>query len=135
MAFGPDSVLTVINRTKIRTNQPGWVGIMLCKASCSAVAAFLVLGALVLPATSAEAVTVSRASLRGGLLQVDGANAAPGVFVNVFSSTSHAGARSDPSGVYHVQRANFRAPDCRVEVSDGRTPIATVRLAGCTPTA
>ena len=104
---------------------------MLYKSSFSAL---VVLGALVLPATSADAVTVTRASLRGGLLQVDGTNAAPGVFVNVFSSTSHAGARSAPSGAFHVQAANFRADDCRVEVFDGRTPTVTVTLSGCTPT-
>ena len=104
------------------------------KVLFSTIAAFVVIGALVLPATSAEALTVSRASLMGGLLQVDGANAAPGVFVNVFSSSSHAGARSDFSGAYHIQKANFLADDCQVLVSDGRTPTATVRLSGCTPT-
>lgn len=107
---------------------------MLRKIMFSAVAAFVVLGALILPATSADAVTVSRASLRGGILQVDGMNAAPGIFVNVFSSSSHAGARSDFSGGFHVQAANFRADDCQVRVSDGRTPDVTVRLSGCTPT-
>jgi hypothetical protein len=107
---------------------------MLRKASFSAVAAFVLLGALVLPATSADALTVTRASLRGGLLQVDGANAAPGIFVVVRSSTSSAGVRSEFSGEYHVERANFRADNCQVVVSDGRTPDATVTLSGCTPT-
>ena len=65
---------------------------------------------------------------------MDGANAARGVFVNVFSSSSSAGARSGASGAYHIQKANFRADDCQVVVSDGRTPSATVRLSGCTPT-
>jgi hypothetical protein len=106
---------------------------MLRRASFSAIAALVLLGALVLPATSADAVTVSRATLNGGLLSVDGTNAAPGIFVNVFSSSSHAGSRSDASGAFHVQAANFRAVDCRVVVSDGRTPDATVTLSGCTP--
>jgi hypothetical protein len=107
---------------------------MLRKTLFSAVAVFVVLGALVLPATSADALTVTRASLRGGLLSVDGTNAAPGIFVNVFSASSHAGARSDFSGGFHIQKANFLAADCRVVVSDGRTPNATVILSGCTPT-
>ena len=104
------------------------------KVSISTIIAFAALGAVVLPAASADALTVSRATLMGGLLSVDGTNAAPGVFVNIFSSSSHAGARSSTSGVYHVQKADFRADDCQVVVSDGRTPVATVRLSGCAPT-
>ena len=108
---------------------------MLRKASFSAVAALVLLGALVLPATSADALAVSRATLNGGLLHVDGANAARGIFVNVYSSSSTAGARSDyRSGAYHIQKANFRAENCQVVVSDGRTLMARVRLSGCTPT-
>lgn len=107
---------------------------MLRKASFSAVASLVLLGALVLPSVSAHAATVSRAELKGGLLRLDGANAAPGIFVMVRSSSSLAGARSDGSGAYHVQATNFRADDCQVVVSDGRTPIATVTLSGCTPT-
>jgi hypothetical protein len=104
------------------------------KASLSALASLFVLGALVLPATSASAVTVSRAELTDGLLRLDGVKAAPGIFVTVASSTSLAGARSDGSGAYHVQKDNFRADDCQVVVSDRHTPIATVTLSGCTPT-
>jgi hypothetical protein len=104
------------------------------KASFSAVAAFVVLLALVLPTASAHAVTVSRAELKNGLLRLDGVNAAPGIFVTVASASSFAGARSDGSGAYHVQAANFRADDCQVVVSDRKTPIATVTLSGCTPT-
>jgi hypothetical protein len=108
---------------------------MLRKTSFSAVAVFVVLGALVLPATTANAITVTRATLRGGLLSVDGTNAAPLIFVTVRSSTSFAGVRSDGSGEYHVQRANFRADNCQVVVSDRHTLDATVTLSGCTPTA
>jgi hypothetical protein len=107
---------------------------MLRKASFSAAAAFLVLWALVLPAGSAHAVTVSRGELRNGLLRLDGVNAAPGIFVTVSSASSFAGARSDGSGAYHVQASNFRADDCQVVVSDRQTPIATVMLSGCVPT-
>ena len=108
---------------------------MLRKASFSAVAALVLLGELVLPATSADALSVAHASMTSGLLRVDGTNAARGVFVNVYSSTSTAGARSDySSGAYHIQKANFRAENCQVVVSDGRTLMARVRLSGCTPT-
>ena len=57
---------------------------MLRKTLSSALAAFVMLGALVLPATSADALTVSRAALKGGLLRLDGVNAAPGIFVTVY---------------------------------------------------
>jgi hypothetical protein len=108
---------------------------MLHIVSFPAIASLVLLGALVLPTASAYAATVSRAELKGGLLTLDGTNAAPGIFVMVRSSSSLAGARSDGSGAYHVQAANFRADDCQVVVSDGQTPIATVTLSGCTPTA
>jgi len=109
---------------------------MLRKPLSSALAACVMLGALVLPAPSADALTVSRAELKNGLLRLDGVNAAPGIYVTVRSSSSFAGARSDysSSGAYHVQAANFRADDCQVVVSDRRTPDATVTLSGCTPT-
>jgi Putative Ig domain len=107
---------------------------MLRKASLPAVASLVLLGALALPTASAYAATVSRAELKGGQLRLDGVNAAPGIFVMVRSSSSLAGARSDGSGAYHVQAANFRADDCQVVVSDGFTPSATVTLSGCTPT-
>jgi hypothetical protein len=108
---------------------------MLRKTSFSAVAAFVVLGALVLSATTANAITVTRATLSDGLLVLDGVNAAPLIFVTVSSSSSFAGARSDGSGEYHVQMANFRADNCQVVVSDRHTLDATVTLSGCTPTA
>ena len=78
-----------------------------------------------LPTASAHAATVSRAELKGGQLRLDGSNAAPGIFVMVRSSSSLAGVRSDGSGAYHVQAANFRADDCKVVVSDGVTASAT----------
>jgi hypothetical protein len=90
-------------------------------------------GVVALPAT-AEAATVSRAELKGGVLRLDGAHAAPGVFVIVRSESSSAGVRSDLSGAYHIRASNFRADDCMAVVSDGRTTAATVTLSGCTPT-
>ncbi|MDQ1481998.1 MAG: hypothetical protein QOF35_74 [Actinomycetota bacterium] len=109
---------------------------MLRKAWFAVVALFVVLGALVLPAGSAQAVTVSHAELKGGVLSLDGMNAAPGIFVMVSSTSSFAGARSSYSsaGSYHVQKANFRADDCQVVVSDRQTLNKTVTLSGCTPT-
>ena len=105
------------------------------KVTFSTIITFAAIGALVLPATSADALSVAHASMTSGLLRVDGTNAARGVFVNVYSSTSTAGARSDySSGAYHIQKANFRAENCQVVVSDGRTLMARVRLSGCTPT-
>ena len=107
---------------------------MLRKVSFSTIVAFAAIGALVVPATSADALSVANASMTSGLLRVDGTNAARGVFVNVYSSSSSAGARSDyRSGEYHIQKANFRADNCQVVVSDGRTLMTRVRLSGCTP--
>jgi hypothetical protein len=109
---------------------------MFRKAWFAVVAVFVVLCALVLPTTSADAVTVSHAELKGGLLRLDGMNAAPGIFVMVSSSSSYAGARSSYSsaGSFHVEAANFRADDCQVVVSDRQTLNKTVTLSGCTPT-
>ena len=37
-------------------------------------------------------------------------------------------------GNYRIQGDNFTAPDCKITISDGgRTPTATITLAGCTP--
>lgn len=109
---------------------------MLLKAWFTVVSVFVVLGALVLPASSTHAVTVTHAQLIGGRLSLDGMNAAPGIFVTVSSSSSFAAARSSYSseGSYHVQAANFRADDCQVVVSDRHTLNKTVTLSGCTPT-
>jgi hypothetical protein len=83
-------------------------------------------------AETAGAVTVNRIELRGGQLRVQGTGA-PNIFVIVSSTTSSAGFRADPSGAFKIQSSGFTAPDCRVTVSDRRTPTATVTLPGCTP--
>jgi hypothetical protein len=93
---------------------------------------FAALLVLLLPA-SASALTVSKAELKGGQLVVEGAKAAPGIFVTVESTASAAGKRSDTSGAFKVAASGFAAPDCMVVVSDRQTPTATVRLSGCTP--
>ena len=108
---------------------------MFRKASLSTVAGFVVLGSMLVPASNAHALTVSHATLKGGVLTLEGTNAAPGIFVTVFSSTSFAGARSSYSdGSYLVQATNFRADSCQVVVSDRHTVKKTVTLSGCTPT-
>ncbi|MDQ1635639.1 MAG: putative Ig domain [Frankiaceae bacterium] len=107
---------------------------MLRMMSLAVMAVATALAALLLVPANAFAVTVDRAQLIGGQLRLDGKNAAPGQFVMVESASSAAGARSDSSGAYRVQATNFRSDDCKVVVRDGKTPIATVGLAGCTPT-
>jgi hypothetical protein len=108
---------------------------MLRAAVLSALATLVAAASLVLMPANAFALSVSRAELKGGVLRVDGANAAPGIFVTVTSTTSSAGARSDGSGAYHVSASGFRADDCKVVVSDRQTLSKTVTLSGCTPTA
>ncbi|GAA1890683.1 putative Ig domain-containing protein [Lapillicoccus jejuensis] len=101
----------------------------------AAVAALLLLGVVgpTLSAGPACAVTATRGSLVATSLRVEG-RAQPGSYVVARSTTSIAGARADRSGSYRVEASGFRAPDCRVTVSDGGgTPTATVALTGCTP--
>src|SRR4051794_21745926 len=99
-----------------------------------ALAAIVAVAGLALIPANAYALSVSTGELKDGQLRVDGANAAPGVFVMVSSTTSFAGARSDASSDYHVAASGFRAYDCMVVVSDRRTFTATVPLAGCSTT-
>lgn len=107
---------------------------MLRRVLLSVVAVLVAASTLILMPGSANALTVTRAELKNGQLRVDGAHAAPGIFVTVTSATSSAGVRSDGSGAYHVQASNFRANDCTVVVSDRQTLSETVTLSGCTPT-
>jgi hypothetical protein len=85
-------------------------------------------------ADTAAAVTVVQVELKGGQLRVQG-NGAPNIFVIASSTTSSAGFRADPSGAFRIQASNFTAPDCKITVSDRRTPTATVTVPGCTPSA
>ena len=106
---------------------------MLRKASLSALAGFV--GLLVLLPTNAFAITVTHGSLVDGRLRIEGTNAAPNIFVIAESDSSAAGVRSELSGDYRIEDDNFFSADCIVVVSDRRTPVATVRLSGCTPSA
>jgi hypothetical protein len=84
-------------------------------------------------AVPAGAVTVAKAELLNGQLRLEG-ESSPGVFVTAESTTSVADVRADPTGQYRIQGDNFTAPDCKITISDGgRTPTATITLAGCTP--
>jgi hypothetical protein len=108
---------------------------MFREVSLPVVAAFVALGPLALPASSAQASTISHATLKGGVLRLDGTGAAPGIFVTVFSTSSFAGARSSYSdGTYRIQASNFLADTCQVVVSDRHALNETVTLSGCTPT-
>src|SRR6476659_5823551 len=83
----------------------------------------------------AGAVTVVNSELKDGQLRLEG-QSSPGVFVTAESTTSVADVRADPTGRYRIQADNFDAPDCKVTISDGgRTPTATITLAGCSPSA
>lgn len=83
-------------------------------------------------ADTAGAVTATKSELKNGQLRLEGHNF-PGVFVTASSTTSSAGVRAGANGTFKIQATNFTAPDCKVTVSDGRTPTATVTLGGCTP--
>jgi hypothetical protein len=95
------------------------------------VLAATIAGALAL-AVPASAVTSTKAELRNGQLRLEG-HSAPNVFVIASSTTSVAGVRAGLNGVYKLQASGFTAPDCKVTISDGQTPTATVSLTGCTP--
>src|SRR6476620_10281152 len=80
----------------------------------------------------AGAVTVAKAELRDGQLRLEG-ESSPGVFVTAESTTSVADVRADPTGQYRIQGSDFTAPDCKITISDGRTPTFTLTLDGCVP--
>jgi hypothetical protein len=102
-------------------------------AAVAAIVSFGVIGQGVL-ADTAGAVTRTAGELKNGQLRLQG-QSAPGVFVIASSTTSSAGSRADLNGLFKIQATNFTAPDCKVTVSDGQTPTATVTLASCTPSA
>lgn len=84
--------------------------------------------------TTAGTLTVSKATLQGGQLTVEGSGAAAG-FLSASSTTSAAGTRVFLDGKFRVQASGFKAPDCRVVVKDNKSNTRTVTLSGCTPTA
>jgi hypothetical protein len=76
---------------------------------------------------------LSKADLRGGQLRIEGSGTIGGVFVTAASTTSTTGSRGGVDGRFNIQASNFTAPDCIVNVSDGRTQSATIKPSGCTP--
>lgn len=85
-------------------------------------------------AETADALTATKAQLRNGQLRVEGSGAAPGGSVVIArSTTSAASARIEVNGGFKIEASGFTAPDCKVTVADGQTPVATVSLAGCNP--
>lgn len=97
-------------------------------------AATVLAGTVALDAAHASGtLTVSKASLSGGRLNVEGSGAAAG-FLAVRSTTSDAGTRVNLDGKFRVQASGFKAPDCRVVVQDNKSNMVTVTLSGCTPT-
>jgi hypothetical protein len=93
------------------------------------------LAALFVVPANGFALTVTKASLQGGNLQVTGTGAQPNVFVIAESFGSSAGIRSDLQGNFTITKSGFVSADCTVVVSDTTTPIAVPTLSGCTPVA
>jgi Putative Ig domain len=83
--------------------------------------------------SSTGTLAVSKASLSGGRLTVEGSGAATG-FIAARSTTSAAGARAGLDGRFKIQASGFTAPDCKVVLQDNRSNLLTVKLSGCTPT-
>jgi len=83
-------------------------------------------------ASAAGTLAVSKASLTGGQLTVEGSGAATG-FIAARSTTSAAGARAGLDGRFKIQASGFTAPDCRVVLQDNKSAMLTVTLSGCTP--
>ena len=84
-------------------------------------------------ASAAGTLAVSKASLSGGRLTVEGTGAATG-FIAARSTTSVAGVRAGLDGKFRIQASGFTAPDCRVVLQDNRSNRLTVTLSGCTLT-
>lgn len=76
---------------------------------------------------------VSKASLQGGTLNVEGSGAATG-FIAARSTTSDAGVRAGLDGKFKIHATGFTAPDCKVVLQDNKSAMLTVTLSGCTPT-
>jgi hypothetical protein len=100
------------------------------RSSLMAVAAALALFGLT-AASARAATTVSRATLSGTQLRVEGSGALPNHAISV--DPGAVPGRSDASGAFKVQSSSYSSPTCQVTVSDGATS-ASARLTGCTPT-
>jgi Putative Ig domain len=83
--------------------------------------------------TTAGTLAVSKASLSGGQLTIQGSGAATG-FIAARSTTTAAGTRAGLDGKFTIRASGFTAPDCRVVLQDNKSNRLTVTLSGCTPT-
>jgi hypothetical protein len=84
-------------------------------------------------AAGAGTLRVSKASLQGTTLNIEGSGAATG-FIAARSTTSAAGVRAGLDGKFRIHATGFTAPDCKVVLQDNKSAMLTVTLSGCTPT-
>lgn len=89
---------------------------------------FLLLAVLITPVSAA--VSVTKSSLTGGTLQLEGSGAVPASLVTASSTASVTSARADNRGRWKIRTSNFSAPNCRVTVDDG-TVAVTLSPGGC----
>jgi hypothetical protein len=84
---------------------------------------------LMIPGTVYSAVSVGRAELRAGNLEIEG-TALPNRTITV---EGVAMGTSGADGMFRVEQWGFVAPaDCTVDVNDGWATPTEVRLTGCT---
>ncbi len=79
------------------------------------------------------AVSVTKASLVSGSLEVEGTGARPEATITVTSPESTATGRADDDGRFRIRTSGFRSSTCKATVGDGSSSV-TVSLSGCTPT-
>jgi hypothetical protein len=77
---------------------------------------------------------VTKASLSGGSLAVEGRGARASATITVTSLKSTATARANSRGEFKVTASGYRSSTCKAAVSDGSTSV-TATLSRCTPSA
>lgn len=107
-------------------------GRLLAVRRLGVVGLLVVASLLIAPTSALAAVSVTKASLTGGALAVEGRGALANTLVTVTSPESSASARADKDGRFKVSASGYRSSTCRATVGDGSTSgVAT--LSGCTP--
>jgi hypothetical protein len=94
----------------------------------------MVAGLLAAPSGALAAVSVTKASLSGGSLSVEGRGARASATVTVASPESTATGRANSRGEFRVSASGYRSSTCRATVGDGSTSV-TATLSRCTPSA
>jgi hypothetical protein len=89
---------------------------------------------LAAPAGALAAVSVTKASLSGGSLAVEGRGARASATITVTSPESTATGRANSRGEFKVTASGYRSSTCKAAVSDGSTSV-TATLSRCTPSA